>query len=344
MKKIRVEDAVGETLCHDMTGINELGKKCVRFKRGHVIREEDIPELLNIGKSHIFAWEPEADEVHEDDAAVALGTEIASETIAQDGPPSEGKVQLSAAADGLFRVNRAALKKINSVGDYTVACLPTYTKVKKGDKLCGLRIVPLVTKRENVEKAVAIARENSPVLTVLPYRPLRAGVVITGSEVYYGRIQDKFEPIMRKKIAEYGGQTLGVTKCPDDLDMILAAIADFREKGAELILLTGGMSVDPDDLTPTAIRRSGAALITQGVPLQPGNMLTMAKLGGTMLVGVPGASMHYKTTSLEVFLPRIFAGVEITKEEISSYGEGGFCLFCKECTYPRCYFGHSYID
>jgi molybdenum cofactor synthesis domain-containing protein len=339
MRKIRVEDAVGEMLCHDMTGIDEDGRKSVRFKRGHVIREEDIPGLLKIGKEHVFVWEPEADEVHEDDAALALAEVICGENLTYDKKPSEGKVQVNAASDGLFIVNRDALKKINRVGDYTVACRPNFTKVTAGEKLCGLRIVPLVTKRSNVDEAVRIARDNSPVLDVKPFRPLRCGVVITGSEVYYGRIQDKFEPVMTKKLQSYGAQILGFIKCPDDLDRILDAVRLFREQDAELILLTGGMSVDPDDLTPTAIRQSGAALVTQGVPIQPGNMLTMAYLGETMLIGVPGASMHYKTTSLDIFLPRVFAGLKITKEEIADYGEGGFCMFCEVCRYPLCYFG-----
>ncbi|SHH78021.1 molybdenum cofactor synthesis domain-containing protein [Sporobacter termitidis DSM 10068] len=341
MRKIKVEDAVGEMLCHDMTGVNDNGVKCVRFKRGHVITEADIPALLNIGKGHIFVWEPDADEVHEDDAAIALAEVICGDNLSYDKKPSEGKIQINAAADGLFTVNREALRKINSVGDYTVATLPNFTRVDKGQKLCGLRIVPLVTKRDNVDRAVALARENFPVITVLPFKPLKCGVIITGSEVYYGRIQDRFEPVMTKKLAGYGAQLLGFTKCPDDLAMIGAAIQDFLKKGAEVILLTGGMSVDPDDLTPTAIRQSGAEIITQGVPMQPGNMLTMAYLEETILIGVPGASMNFPTTSLEVFLPRIFAGLKITKEEIAGYGEGGFCLMCAECRYPNCYFGHS---
>lgn len=334
-----MQDAVGQTLCHDLTGVDAKGVKGVMFKRGHVVREEDIPGLMNIGKNHVFVWEPEADEVHEDDAALALAAAVCGEHLIYDKNPSEGKITLAADTDGLFCVRREALRSINSVPDYTVACLPNHTRVGKGQKVCGLRIVPLVTKRRNVEAAVAIARGAGPVFEVLPFRPLKAGVIITGSEVYYGRIQDKFEPVMQKKLASYGAQILGFIKCPDDLDMILSAIADFREQGAELILLTGGMSVDPDDLTPTAIRKSGANVITHGVPLQPGNMLMLAQLDNTTLIGVPGASMHSPTTSLDVFLPRVFAGDPITRDEIAGYGEGGFCMGCAECRYPVCYFG-----
>ncbi|NLA87379.1 MAG: molybdopterin-binding protein, partial [Clostridiales bacterium] len=218
MRKIRVEEAVGETLCHDMTGITTGGFKGVMFKRGHVITQADIPALLNIGKSHIYVWEPDVDEIHEDDAALALAEVICGGNINYDKKPSEGKIQLNAAVDGLFRLNREALKKINSVPDYTVACLPKDTSVTKNQKLCGLRIVPLVTKRENVSAAVNIARANFPVFEVLPFKPLKCGVIITGSEVYYGRIQDRFEPIMRKKLQSYCAEILGFTKCPDDLD------------------------------------------------------------------------------------------------------------------------------
>lgn len=342
MKKIKIEDAVGETLCHDMTGITPEGFKGVMFRRGHVIAESDLPVLRTIGKNHIFVWEPEANEVHEDDAALALAEVICGDNLLYNNKPSEGKIQINAAVDGVFCLNRQALREINSVPDYTVACLPNFTRVTKNQKLSGLRIVPLVTKRDNVDAVVQIARQNTPVFTVLPYKPLKCGVVITGSEVYYGHIEDKFEPVMRKKLGSYGAQLLGFIKCPDDLDMLSDAIQHFVDAGAELIMLTGGMSVDPDDLTPTAIRQSGAVLVTQGVPIQPGNMLTMAYLGETMLIGVPGASMHFATTSLDVFLPRIFAGLKITKDEIPGYGEGGFCMGCAECHYPICYLGRGF--
>ncbi len=339
MKKLRVEEAVGQTLCHDMTAILEDGFKGVKFRRGHVIREEDIPELKKIGKDHIYVWEPEADEVHEDDAALWLTQELCGDGVVFSGP-SEGKMTIKASRRGLFVINRAGLKAINMVDDYTVATIPNYYTVEEGQNLAGARIVPLVTRRRNVDAAVGLAKRYAPVLQVLPYKPLKAGVVITGSEVYYGRIKDAFEPIMRAKLASYGAQILDVIKCPDDLDRILEAIESLCRQGAELILLTGGMSVDPDDLTPTAMRMSGD-VVFQGVPMQPGNMLTLAKKGETTLIGVPGASMHSPNTSLDVFLPRIFAGIPVSKEEVEAGGEGGLCMGCKVCTYPRCYFGRA---
>lgn len=341
MKKIKVEDAVGQALCHDITGIYENGVKGARFKRGHVLTQEDIPLMLDIGKSHVFVWEPEADEVHEDDCALAITQAICGPNMSYS-EPSEGKIQIRSDIGGLFTVNGEALKQINSVEDFTIACIPNHTKVTKGAPLAGARIVPLVTKRKNVEDTVRIAREHAPVFSVLPYKPMKCGVIITGSEVYYGRIQDRFAPVMTEKLESFGAEILGIVKCPDELERIKQAIGDFLKQDADLIFLTGGMSVDPDDLTPTAIRETGARLVTQGVPMQPGNMLTMAYLNQTMLIGVPGASMHFPVTSLDIFLPRIFAGLPITKEEIAGLGEGGLCMQCKVCRYPICYFGRAH--
>ncbi|MCL2366353.1 MAG: molybdopterin-binding protein [Oscillospiraceae bacterium] len=340
MRKIKVEDAIGQVLCHDMTGISK-GKKGVAFRRGHIITREDIPLLLDIGKNHVFVWEPDADEVHEDEASLAVVRAACGEGITYDEKPSEGKVFLYARQRGLFCINSGVLKELNSVEDYTIACLPNLTDVSAGAKLGGVRIVPLVTKLQNMENAVNVAEKYHPIFKVLPYAKLKCGVIITGSEVFYGRIDDKFEPIMRKKLDNFNAEILGVTKCPDDLDEIQSAVMRFVSQGAQLILLTGGMSVDPDDLTPTAIRNSGARVVTQGVPMQPGNMLMIAYLDKTVLIGVPGASMHSPTTSLDVFLPRIFAGLDIRPEDIPGLGEGGFCSGCTACTYPRCYFGMS---
>jgi molybdenum cofactor synthesis domain-containing protein len=275
-----------------------------------------------MGKAHIFAWEPGKDEVHEEDAARELAQAVSGENITFSGP-SEGKFLLSSEADGLFCVNSRVLIEINSVPDYTVACRRGNSKVLKGENLAGIRIVPLVTLRQNVDAAVKIANESPFVFSVLPFRALKAGIIITGGEIFHGRIADRFEPVLRRKLSEYDAEILGVTICDDDTSMITGAIRSFAKQGAELILLTGGMSVDPDDVTPTAIRESGAQVVSYGVPMQPGNMLTIAYLGATVLVGVPGASLHSPVTSLDVFLPRIFAGVEIHKSDIDSMGEGG---------------------
>ncbi len=340
MRKIAVQDAIGQALCHDMTAISEAGFKGVKFRRGHVITQADIPELLNMGKTQIFVWEPEKDEVHEDDAARELVEVLCGDNLDCKGP-SEGKFQISSAIDGVFLVNSEALKQINRVQDYTVATRKSFSPVTEGEKLAGARIVPLVTDRKNVDAAVKIAVDNFPVLSVVPYKIKKVGAIITGSEIYNRRIEDAFEPVLRKKLRRFGTDLLRVCVCDDKTEMIRAAIDEYVCEGIELILLTGGMSVDPDDVTPAAIRESGARVVSQGAPMQPGNMLTIAYLGDKVLVGVPGASIHSKTTSLDVFLPRIMAGIEVKREDITDLGEGGFCAGCESCRYPLCYFGQK---
>ncbi len=338
IKKIKVEDAVGEPLLHDITGILENGFKGVMFKRNQIIQEEDIEVLKNIGKDHIYVGELEADEVHEEDAIMELIPEIVGDNI-NFSSPSEGKITLTSKIDGLFVINREGLKEINSIGSYTLATIPSYTEVNSGDKLVGARIIPLYTKREEVEVAKAVGKDFFPVFEVKEFKKLKVGTIITGDEVYYGRIKDLFEGVLRDKFEKYNPEILGFTKCPDDLEKISEALDEFLDKGADLVIFTGGMSVDPDDLTPTAIRNSGAEMITQGVPMQPGNMLTVGKLDKTYLMGVPGASIHAPVTSFDVFLPRVFAGLELEKADFVEVGEGGLCINCKVCHYPICYFG-----
>ncbi|NLY20470.1 MAG: molybdopterin-binding protein [Tissierellia bacterium] len=338
MRKVKTEDAVGLPLLHDITGILEGGFKGVVFRRNHIIQSEDISTLKNIGKDHVYVGELEANEVHEEDAAKLLAPHVVGENVSFN-EPTEGKISLSSEVDGLLSINLDGLNKINSVGDYTIASLPNYMEVKKNQKLAGLRIVPLWTENETVDTAIEIAKLNTPIFSVKEYRKLKVGIIITGSEVYYGRIKDLFEPVLRKKLSKYDAEILDVKKCPDDLDFIKSSAQNFLDMGADLIIFTGGMSVDPDDLTPTVIKSLSDEMITQGVPMQPGNMLTIGKVGKAILIGVPGASIHAPTTSFEITLPKIFAGVEITKEDINAMGAGGLCLNCEVCHYPICFFG-----
>ncbi len=339
MKKLRTQDALGRAICHDITAITD-GKQAPLFKRGHVLRAEDVEKLLDIGKAHVFVWDPEADEMHEEEAALLVTEAAVGPNVSYAGP-SQGKYVLRAETDGLLRVNSEGLLHLNRVPDYTIASLPDHMPIKSGMQFAGIRIVPLVTARAHVEEAVRIAKTHAPLFLVKPYRPLKVGIIITGSEIYYGRRPDAFEPVLRNKLSAFGAELLGVTKCPDDLSLILDALSGFLEKGAELVLFTGGMSVDPDDLTPTAIRQSGAALVSQGMPMQPGNMLTIAYLGDIPLIGIPSAAIHAKTTSLDVFLPRIFVGERIEKQDMQDTGEGGFCLNCEVCHYPICFLGRK---
>ncbi len=336
MKKIPVQDAVGMELCHDITEMKD-GFKGAAFQRGHVIRPEDISRMLDIGKQTVFIWEENAGEIHEDDCARRLAA-MAPVAAAHYSGPSEGKVLLFADQRGLFRVNTQLQKKLNSIGDITISTLPDHYPVEAGARLASMRIVPLVTQEQQILDAEAMCAEET-LLELLPYQPRKLGVIITGSEIYHGRIHDKFESVVRSKMERYPCQILGITICDDDLEMIAAAAKAHLEKGADFLIFTGGMSVDPDDLTPTAIRQLGADIVTHGVPAQPGNMTLVAYLGEVPILGIPGAAISLPTTIFDVLLPQIFAGQKITKEELIQLGDGGLCQMCKACHWPNCSFG-----
>ena len=336
MKKINVENAVGMELCHDITEMND-GFKGVAFKRGHIIREEDIEHMLNIGKRTVFVWEENAGEIHEDDCARRMAA-MANVEGAHYTEPAEGKVLLFADRRGLFRVNTELLRKVNSIGDITISTLPDHYPVEAGARLASMRIVPLVTKEEQIIEAEKLCAEEK-LLDLRPYQDKKLGVIITGSEVYTGRIKDKFEPVVRAKMKQYPCQIIGTTICDDDLDMIVGAAKKHLENGADFLIFTGGMSVDPDDLTPTAIRKLGADIVTHGVPSQPGNMTLVAYLGDVPILGIPGAAIKLPTTIFDVLLPQVFAGDKITRDELINLGDGGLCQVCKACHWPSCTFG-----
>ena len=336
MIKIEIEKAVGMTLCHDVTAMRD-GFKGAAFKRGHVIRQEDIPAFLDLGKRHVFVWEENAGEIHEEDAALRMAA-MAPVEGAHYTAPSEGKVLLIADRRGMFRVNTNLLEKINSIGDLTITTLPDHYPVEAGARLASMRIVPLVTKEAQILQAETLCAQEK-LLDLRPYKDRKLGVIITGSEVYAGRIKDKFEPVVRAKMQRYPCRILGVSICDDDLAMITGEARKYLAMGADFLIFTGGMSVDPDDLTPTAIRQLGADIITHGVPSQPGNMTLVAYLEDTAILGVPGAAISLPTTIFDVLLPQIFAGDKLTKEDLIRLGDGGLCQMCKSCHYPNCTFG-----
>lgn len=336
MKKVKVQDAIGMTLCHDITAMVD-GFKGAAFKRGHVITQEDIPELLDIGKQHVFIWEENAGEIHEEDAARRL-SQMTTVNGAHYGSISEGKVQLFADQDGMFRVDKALLAAVNRIGDITITTLPDHYPVKAGDRLASMRIVPLVTEERQIAEAEALCADKQ-LYDLRPFKPLKVGIIITGSEIYHGRIKDKFERVARAKLAHYPAEILGVHVCDDELDMIVGAGRTLLAEGAELLIFSGGMSVDPDDLTPSAIREMGAEIVSYGVPSQPGNMTLVAYLDQAALLGVPGAAISRPTTMFDVLLPQIFCGDPLTKDDLIRLGEGGLCQMCDNCHFPNCTFG-----
>lgn len=338
MKLIRTEDAVGHVLCHDMTQIIKDSYKDARFRKGHVVTEEDIPILLSMGKENLYVWEMTPGMVHENDAAERLYALCANENM-ERSEVKEGKIELRAACDGLFRVNSEKLIAVNSIDDIMIATRHGNTAVKRGDKLAGARVIPLIIEKETLAAAEEAAGAE-PLLELLPYVKKTAAIVATGNEVKKGLIQDTFTPVVQQKLAAYGIETIAVTYSGDGVEHIAAAIAEMRATGAELIVCTGGMSVDPDDNTPGGIRASGARIVTYGAPVLPGAMFLLGYYeDGTVVMGLPGCVMYAGATIFDLVLPRIAAGVEVKKQDIVILGEGGLCLGCNPCHWPECPFG-----
>lgn len=321
LKIIPVEEAVGLPLAHDITEIVPGKHKGPAFRRGHVIRKEDVAKLLDVGKAHIYVMELEKDELHEEEAAKRLAKAVAGPNIRLT-EPVEGKVSLIAEASGLLKIDAARLTEFNALGDLMLATLAGDRYVKKGDVVAGTRTIPVFVKEGLVQKAEAICR-GAPIVAIAPIPPRRVRLIVTGSEVYTGRIKDGFEPVVRGKLAEMGTELESVKLAPDDPDVIARDIKEADAAGAELILVSGGMSVDPDDLTPEGIRRSGARVESHGFPVLPGSMFLMAYLGRTPVLGLSGCVMHDRFTAFDVLLPRLLAGEKISRADIVSMGHGG---------------------
>lgn len=338
MKMIKTTEAVGHVLCHDITQIIKGITKDVAFKKGHIIKEEDIPVLLSLGKDNIYIWEKSEGMLHEDEAADILFNICKGKNMT-GSDVKEGKIDLIAEVDGLLQIDVNRLNMINSLGEMMIATRHNNFPVKKGDKLAGTRIIPLIIEEEKIEEAIKIGK-NEPLLNIIEFKQKKVGIVTTGNEVYYGRIKDTFGPVIVEKLSEYNAEVLGQEIVNDDLEKITCAINKVLDKGADMVVCTGGMSVDPDDLTPSAIKSTGAKIISYGAPVLPGAMFLLAYYKDNIpIVGLPGCVMYSKRTIFDLVLPRIMADVKLDNKHLAAMGHGGLCLSCDICTYPNCGFG-----
>ena len=322
MKCIKTTDAVGHVLCHDITRIVKDVVKDTAFRKGHIVQEEDIPVLLSLGKDHLYVWEKDENTLHENEAAQILCDVCINENM-HPTDVKEGKIELIADCDGVFQVDVPRLDAINEIDEIMIATRHTNFPVKKGDRLLGTRVIPLVIAKEKMDLVKKTAGEK-PLVSLAPYKKRKVGIVTTGNEVFYGRIKDTFTPVIIEKMKSYGAEIHGHILCNDDMEKITAAIMKLKEEGADLIVCTGGMSVDPDDLTPGAIARCADKVITHGLPVLPGSMVCIAYMAdGTPIVGLPGGVLFSKPTAFDVLLPRLAANDPITKAQCVALGHGG---------------------
>lgn len=336
MKKIKTVDAIGHILCHDITKIIPGEFKGVAFKKGHIVKKEDIEVLLSLGKDHLYVWEKNEDMVHENDGAIFLKDLTAGENL-DFSDIKEGKIDFISNKYGLLKIDVDTLLELNMIDDIMLSTLHNNFIVNKGTKVAGTRVIPLLIDKNKLTEAKNIVG-NKKIVNVVEFKPKKVGIVTTGNEVFYKRIVDKFGPVIKEKVEKFGCEVIGQAICKDDITMIKNAIENFINQGAELICCTGGMSVDPDDVTPTAIKESGASIITYGSPILPGAMFLLAYKGDIPIMGIPGCAMYNKTTVFDVILPRVLVDEKLTKKDIAMYGHGGLCMNCDVCTYPACNF------
>ncbi len=345
-KTIPIDQAVGMVLPHDITEIRQAdaqnkdsGFKGPAFRKGHIIRYEDIDHLRRLGKEHIYVLDLGPDDIHENEAAKLLADGLAGNGVVCSGKPVEGKIGLLAEHDGLLKIDKDALFRFNLLGEVMCATLHNNTPVKKGEQVAATRLIPLTSKRKIVEQAVEISTEKNGITQVIQLRRAQAGLVITGNEVYHGRIEDRFEAVLRKKLDQIGSKVKKVCFAPDDIDRIAEEIINCLEDGADLIVTSGGMSVDPDDVTRLGIARAGATDLVYGTPVLPGAMFLVGRINNVPIMGLPACGMFHRITVFDLILSRILAGESIDRADLADLGHGGLCRNCKTCQYPICGFG-----
>jgi hypothetical protein len=338
IRTIRVEEAVGTVLAHDITRIVPGVSKGVGFKKGHIVRAEDVPELLKVGKKHLYILDLPSDRLHENDAAHRIAAAVADPTLQHKGP-HEGKISIVSPSDGLVKINTEGLLAINRLDGIVLSTLRTNFRCSRGQVVAGTRILPLTIDRAAIEAVEATAKTHWPIIQVKPFRRLRVGVVVTGSEVYEGLVQDGFDHHVGRKITALGSVLVRKILVPDDTRRIAAAIRELMDERCELILTTGGLSVDPDDVTRAGVREAGFNIEFYGSPVLPGAMFLFARDGRIPLLGLPACVFYHETTLFDIMLCRILADDPVTMEEIAAMGHGGLCLQCEVCRYPVCPFG-----
>ena len=337
LKKVKLEEAIGMTIGHDVTKVVPGEFKGAAFRRGHTLKKEDIPELLSMGKEHIYIIEEEEGEVHEEEAALRIAEAVAGSEF-ELSKPREGKINIKSSISGLLKINKSLLGEINSIPNISLATLHENTNCRPGTIVAGTKIIPLYIAEDRLKKIEELCRNKGKVFQIIPFKEKKVGIVITGNEIYKGRIKDKFGDYLKNKVESLGSVINHHTIVPDDEDIIASAILEMRDKGSEVIFVCSGLSVDPDDVTVEGVKKSGAKIISYGAPVMPGAMFLLAMLGDIPILGAPAAVIFNDTTIIDVILPRVLAGEEISRQDIIDMGHGGLCLDCADCIYPICPF------
>ena len=340
-KTVPVEEAVGMTLAHDMTEIIPGKSKGPAFKRGHKVTSGDLCRLMRMGKNNLYILDLDETQVHEDEAVFELASALAGPGVEFSADPKEGKLELRASYPGLYKVDVEALTEFNMLQDVMCGSIHTNTNVQKNQSLAGTRAIPLVIKRKHLDEATALAKAAYPILSVAAYKPLKIRLAIIGNEVYNGLIQDRFQDIVETKVRALGTDVLETCILPDDREIISGKIKEYLDKDTDLIITTGGMSVDPDDVTRESIEASGFDETHYSSAVLPGAMFLLGYTRTTAIMGLPACGLYHKTTIFDLILPRLMAGERPGKRDLASLCHGGLCMNCEPCRFPECPFGKS---
>ncbi len=338
MHSLPIRQAIGCVLAHDVTRIVPGQTKGPGFKKGHIVREQDVEALLDMGKAHIYVLELSSHQIHEDVAARRIAAAAAGPGLKMS-VPAEGRVNLITEYPGLLKVDVPALNRLNAIQDVVFATVHGNHRVEAGQPVAGTRVIPLVVAEGLVADAEAVCRSHPPLIAVQPFQALDVGMIVTGSEVFLGRIRDRFGPVVEKKFKALGSRIVNHIYVSDDVHRTVKAVRSLVDEGAGMIVLTGGMSVDPDDRTADGIRSTGAEVVTYGAPTFPGAMFMLAYIGDIPVLGLPGCVMYHRTSIFDLIVPRLLAGERLRRDDIVALGHGGFCVGCAECRYPACAFG-----
>ena len=341
LKAVSVEQAVGKRALHDMTLILPGKSKGAAFTHGQQITVGDLCRLQQMGRRTIYLEEENRitpEWVHENQAAVAFAQAMAGDGVTFEEPPREGRINLVADRDGLLLVDEERLEQFNMIPGVMCAGRRSCTVVHQQRTVAATRAIPLLIPRADFEKALIVLGD-APLFKVLPMRRARVGILVTGSEVFQGLIEDQFVPIITAKVERHGCSVVQSLIVPDDRRAIVDGIANLVESGADLVVTTAGLSVDPDDVTRQGLIDAGATDLLHGAPIIPGAMLLLANIGTVQVIGVPACALYFKTTGFDLLLPRLLAGLKTTRRDLAKLGHGAFCLACKTCTFPKCPFG-----
>lgn len=320
VEKLPLRQAVGHILLHNQIGPD--GRKVL--KKGHRLASSDLPALQALGREQVYVAVLADDDIGENEAARRLGDVVAGPGL-KTSTATTGRVNLIAASAGLVKINRQGLLAFNDSPGITLATLTHNTPVQPKKMVGTIKIIPYAVPRPRLEAAEAVARRENPLVAIKPFTVRQAVLITTGSEPARSKVVDAFTPPLQNRLSGYNTALAAGPHVPEDEQAIAAALQQTLNEGAEMVIIAGETSImDPDDITPRAIKAAGGSIVHYGVPAEPGNLLLLAYHGPVPIVGAPGCARSKNYNVVDMVLPRLAAGERLTRRDLIELGHGGF--------------------